>query len=184
MQQCHAPRLVAVTKFKTTKINFEGLFWLSTKIIPHENYLPYSIISLANTVHMHRWKQHKLWTCYCLDHTRTPWCRSIAAASTHHCNGDIWAEQKRWICHQTINRHDEEQISPLASLKAWWPAEQASQNARRLRCSFKNVSLWPPLFVHMAQQLGPIVSLLLTCSTAHLLCPPGKDMDYIIINNS
>ena len=28
MQQCHSPRLVAVTKFKTTKINFEGFFGL------------------------------------------------------------------------------------------------------------------------------------------------------------
>ena len=44
MQQCHAPRLVAVTKFKTTKINFEGLFGLSTKIRLHENYPPYNII--------------------------------------------------------------------------------------------------------------------------------------------
>ena len=38
------PRLVAVTKFKTTKINFECLFGLSTKISPHENYPPYGII--------------------------------------------------------------------------------------------------------------------------------------------
>ena len=38
VQQCHAP---AVTIFKTTKINFEGLFRLSTKIRPHENYPPY-----------------------------------------------------------------------------------------------------------------------------------------------
>ena len=30
-----------VTKFKTTKINFEGLFGLSTEIRPHENYPPY-----------------------------------------------------------------------------------------------------------------------------------------------
>ena len=33
--QCHAPVLVAVSKFKTTKINFEGLFGLSTKITCH-----------------------------------------------------------------------------------------------------------------------------------------------------
>ena len=43
MQQCHAPRLVAVTKFKTTKINFEGLFGLSTKIRPHENYTCHTV---------------------------------------------------------------------------------------------------------------------------------------------
>ena len=33
--QCHAPVLVAVTKFKTTKVNFEGLFGLSMKITRH-----------------------------------------------------------------------------------------------------------------------------------------------------
>ena len=35
---CHAPELIAATKFKTTKINFGGLFGLSTKINSHENY--------------------------------------------------------------------------------------------------------------------------------------------------
>ena len=35
VQQCHAPGLVAVTKFKTIKINFEGLFGLSTIITHH-----------------------------------------------------------------------------------------------------------------------------------------------------
>ena len=35
VQQCHAPGLVAITKFKTMKINFEGLFRLSTKITRH-----------------------------------------------------------------------------------------------------------------------------------------------------
>ena len=43
LMQCHAPGLVAITKFKTTKINFEGLFELSTKISTHENYPPYSM---------------------------------------------------------------------------------------------------------------------------------------------
>ena len=33
--QCHAPGLIAVTKYKTTKINFEGLFGLSTEITRH-----------------------------------------------------------------------------------------------------------------------------------------------------
>ena len=32
--QCHAPGLVAVTKFKTTKINFEDLFGFSQKLQP------------------------------------------------------------------------------------------------------------------------------------------------------
>ena len=41
VQQCHAPGLVTVMKFKTTKINFERLFGLSTKISTHENYPPY-----------------------------------------------------------------------------------------------------------------------------------------------
>ena len=41
--------------------------------------------------------------------------------------------------------HDKEQTSPLASLKARWPVEQACQNARRLRHSLEleNASLWP-----------------------------------------
>ena len=39
--------------------------------------------------------------------------------------------------------HDKEQISPLASLEARWPAEQACRNARRLRRSLENASLWP-----------------------------------------
>ena len=37
VQQCHTPGLVAVTKFESMKIDFEGLFGLSTKISPHEN---------------------------------------------------------------------------------------------------------------------------------------------------
>ena len=44
--------------------------------------------------------------------------------------------------------HDKEQISPLVSLEARWPAEQACQNARRLRrlrrsLELENASLWP-----------------------------------------
>ena len=44
VQQCHAPGLVAVTK---VKINFEGLFGLSTIIRPHENYPPYGMHALC-----------------------------------------------------------------------------------------------------------------------------------------
>ena len=40
---CHAPELIAATKFKTTKINFGGLSGLSTKINTHENYPLYGI---------------------------------------------------------------------------------------------------------------------------------------------
>ena len=41
--------------------------------------------------------------------------------------------------------HDKEQISPLVSLEARWPAKQACQNARHLRHSLEleNASLWP-----------------------------------------
>ena len=42
----HAPELIAATKFKTTKINFGGLFGLSTKINTHENYPLYGIMCL------------------------------------------------------------------------------------------------------------------------------------------
>ena len=38
--------LIAATKFKTTKINFGGLFGLSTKISTHEYYPLYGIIVL------------------------------------------------------------------------------------------------------------------------------------------
>ena len=43
---CHAPGLVAVTKFKTTNINVEGLFGLSMKTSTHENYPPYGMCGL------------------------------------------------------------------------------------------------------------------------------------------
>ena len=39
VQQCHAPGLVAVTKFKITKINFEGLFGFYTKITHQTVYV-------------------------------------------------------------------------------------------------------------------------------------------------
>ena len=41
---CHAPALIAATKFKTTKINFGGLFRLSTKSNTHENYPLYGML--------------------------------------------------------------------------------------------------------------------------------------------
>ena len=50
---CHAPELIAATKFKTTKINFGGLFGLSMKINTHENYPLYGMyadIITTNTV--------------------------------------------------------------------------------------------------------------------------------------
>ena len=53
VQQCYAPRLVAVTKFKTTKINFEGFFGLSTKISTHENHPPYGS-SCPHTLATHK----------------------------------------------------------------------------------------------------------------------------------
>ena len=42
---CHAPELIAATKFKTTKIKFWGPFGLSTKINTHENYPLYGILA-------------------------------------------------------------------------------------------------------------------------------------------
>ena len=36
--------MIAVTKFKSTKINFEELFGLPTKIRSHKNYPPYGIV--------------------------------------------------------------------------------------------------------------------------------------------
>ena len=40
---CHAPELIAATKFKTTKINFGGLFGLSTKITRYTVYISMEI---------------------------------------------------------------------------------------------------------------------------------------------
>ena len=55
--RCHAPELIAATKFKTTKINFGGLFGLSTKIIinTHENY------PLYGSTHAVNYNIHILW---------------------------------------------------------------------------------------------------------------------------
>ena len=38
---CHAPELIATTKFKTTKINFGGLFRLSMKITHYTVFVSY-----------------------------------------------------------------------------------------------------------------------------------------------
>ena len=75
-----------------------------------------------------------------VDHT--PRCRLTAAARTRHCNGDV------------PPGYDEEQTSSLASLEAWWPAEQASRNAQRFAPFVQELdaSLWPPLFVYTASQ--------------------------------
>ena len=50
---CHAPELIAATKFKTTKINFRGLFGLSTKINTHKNYLLYGMWAFVYMYNIH-----------------------------------------------------------------------------------------------------------------------------------
>ena len=64
------------------------------------------------------------------------------------------------LYHQTIDRYDQEQTSPLALLDAWWPAGLNLETCSTLRCSFENAFLWPPLLVHIALQFWSIVSLL------------------------
>ena len=48
---CHAPELIAATKFKTTKIKFGGLFGLSTKINTHDNYPLYGNMTFVLLYH-------------------------------------------------------------------------------------------------------------------------------------
>ena len=88
-------------------------------------YLP-SCMSTVSTVCT---QQYELWTYYFIDHT--PRCRSTAAAQAHHFNGDVLALLERQIYHQTMTCRQRTDLSSLASLEARWPAEQASQNARR-----------------------------------------------------
>ena len=57
--------------------------------------------------------------------------------------------------------YDKEQISPLASLEAWWPAEQASRNARH--------------FVPFARECVSMATLVCTHGTTILTnCEPSE----------
>ena len=125
----------------------------------HRNFN--SIISLAN-VCMRRCKWNELWNYYL----------ALIAGQQHSCwNFLSYVRGTRTICammmfspclnikskYWTIDRYDREQsTSPLASFEA---AQQASQTPNASRPSFKNASLWPPLFVHTALQFWPILSL-------------------------
>ena len=65
---------------------------------------------------------------YCLGHI--PHCRPTAGAQTHHkeaCNDEILTRFEYRIYQHTIDRYDKEQTSPITSLEAQWPVEQASQ---------------------------------------------------------
>ena len=109
-------------------------------------------------------QQHELWSYYFVDHTAQ--CKSTAAARTHHCNG------KFLFC---LNIESTTRLWPNTDfISGTWPTEQASGYALRLCHSFKNLSLWPPLFVHTALQFWAFW----TCSRATLLGPPGYDREY------
>ena len=135
-------------------------------------------MSIVSTVHM---QQHQLRSYYFVD--QIPRCTSIAAAHNHHCNGNILAllEHRIYCYTMTKNRSGlaslclnitstttlyKEQTSSLASLEARWLACMLSMLSRpfemsgTLRHSFENESLWPPLFIHTALQLQPIVGVL------------------------
>ena len=87
MQQCHAARLVAVTKFKTTKINFKGLFGLFTKIRPHENYPPYGIQDFRALTDQY-WRHVR--TVHCINGDR----RHLASKPLRrHLHFKVW-----WYC--------------------------------------------------------------------------------------
>ena len=73
------------------------------------------------------------------------WCRphpSLQAKSSCACSNSLWVWW-RFRSAQTLNLppdYDKEQTSPLASLKAQWPAEQTCPNAWRYA---PYASLWP-----------------------------------------
>ena len=92
----------------------------------------YHLPSYMSTVSIHgtvRMQQHELWTYYFVDHT--PWCRSIAAARTHHFNGDVLTLLERRIHHWTMTKN-RPRLSLRSRLGGTWPAEQASRNVQRL----------------------------------------------------
>ena len=100
--------------------NMHELFTVSSHTQSKQYHLP----SCTSTVSTVRMQQHELWTYYLVDHT--PRCRSITAAQTHHCNGDILALLERRIYHQNGPR-----LSLRSRLGGTWHAEQASWNTRR-----------------------------------------------------
>ena len=75
---------------------------------------------------------------YGVDHT--PHCRPSCKSS---CSNPPCIKCQRSLSSNLPPDYDKEQTSPLASLEAWWPAEQASQMRGTLRCSLENSSLWP-----------------------------------------
>ena len=106
----------AFFKIKSTSFIIQCSIRLSTVLTVRSNaqrkFISLAGISAVSTVCMHRWKQHELWTYYCIDYT--PQCTSTAAARTHHCNEDVQAERECPILdyHQTIDRHDKEHTLP------------------------------------------------------------------------
>ena len=137
-------------------------------------------MSTVSTVRMHRWKQHKLWTNHCVDHT--PQCRFM-------CNSSYSNTSLQWRCSRSICSNVESttrlstgttknrpHLSLRSRLSGLLSRPLKSHGAsHRL---FKNASLWPPLLYTQHCNSDQLWALW-TCSKAHLLCPPGKDKDYI-----
>ena len=97
---------------------------------------------LRMTLYNHGTIEFQLVQCACADESstvdHTPHCRPRVAAP---CNGDTLTPLERQVYHQTMTKS--RPSSPLASLEARWPAEQACRNARRRSLELENASLWP-----------------------------------------
>ena len=104
---------------------------------------------------------------YGIDHT--PNCRPRVAA---RCDGNVVALLKY---HQSMTKN-RPLLSPCSRLSSLLsrPLKMPGTSC----CSFKNASLWQPSFTHTVLQFWPIQWAFITCSRVHLLCPPGKDIDY------
>ena len=127
-----------------------------------------SCISTYSTVHM---QLHELWTYYFVDHT--PWCRSTAAARTHHCNSDVLALLERRIYHQTMTMN-RPRLSLRSRLSGTWPACWAGLSKRAvLRTVRSRMHLYGHPCLCKWHYNSDQSWAFWTCSRVHLLCTPG-----------
>ena len=102
-------------------------------------------MSTVSTVRMHRWKQHKLWTNHCVDHT--PQCRFM-------CNSSYSNTSLQWRCSRSVQMSN----LPPDYQKAWQRTDLTSHFARG------SVACWVGLSNRMA--------LHTVCSRMHLYGHP------------
>ena len=115
------------------------------------------------------WSKQQLVQCACTDESSTKlwptllWHRqhfSLQAKSSclnSLCNSDILALLERWIYHQTMTKN---RPCLLLCSRHSGLLSRPLEMCGALHCSLKNVSIWPPSFVHTALQFWPVTSLL------------------------